>query len=485
MKTILSAIFRHETNRLAPGKTGWEDYRNRYALYEEQAIRQLLAGAKNEMNAFMDYFDPLEDYRILPSLALNASPGPVVLQELFDDACARLVEAAQNVDAILLCLHGAMVTEESEDGEGVLLEALRNAVGPDVPIMATLDLHANVTSKMVDNATALFAYYNNPHTDFYETGRRAAKCLHQTLAGKLRPVMKWSMQDMLLPVTPTAHPAMAPFREKAMALSGQPGIIDVSICHGFYLSDIRDMGLSVLAVTDGDGREAQRIADDLSAEIFDRREAFEKHTLSLEAAVTAALQSREYPVVLADVADNPGCGASVDTTGLLRELLRQGAKDVAFAVMYDPQAVALAEKGGVGSTISLSLGGKTAPERNGEPLELTAYVKRLTDGMFRNRDEMNHGMLMKFGKCALLVVDGVQIIVCSIRTQPFDLEIYRHIGIRPQDMKILAVKSAAHFRASFGKVAAQILEVEAPGFAPADPRNAGLTHVRRPIYPLD
>ena len=488
VKRIITAMFRHETNRQAPGLTDFQDFTNRYAVYGEDAVRQRLSGARNEVNAFLSYFDGLDGYCIQPVLALNASPGAVVAQRVFDDTCARLLEAvksAPQVDGILLCLHGAMVTETSDDGEGVLLKALRNAVGLDVPIMATLDLHANVTPAMVENATALFAYYNNPHTDSYETGLRAAKCLHKTLEGKLHPVMAWQMQDLLLPVTPTAHPAMAPFREKAMLLSNAPELIDVSICHGFYLSDIRGMGLSVLAVSDGNPARAQSIAQSLAGEIFNRRKEFQKHTVSPGDAARMAIESECFPLVLADVADNPGCGASMDGTGLLHQLLAQGATGVALAAMYDPEAVALAEKAGVGSTVTLSLGGKVSPERTGGSIEVTAYVKAITDGQFRNRDEVNQGLLVSFGKCALLAVDGVQIIVCSVRTQPLDLEVYRHIGIHPEDMKILVVKSAAHFRASFSKVAARILEVNAPGLAAPDPESAGLTHVRRPIYPLD
>lgn len=488
MKTILTATFRHETNRLSPGLTTFQDYHNRFCVYGGEAVRKQFAGTKDEMNAFLTYFDALGDYNIQPILALNASPGPVVAQEVFDDTCARLVAAVENtpkVDGILLCLHGAMVTETIEDGEGVLLEALRKASGPDVPIMATLDLHANVTQKMLDNATALFAYYNNPHTDTYETGLRACKCLHDTLEGRIRPVMGWARQDMLLPITPTAHPAMAEYVDKVKALSKEAGMIDVSICHGFFLADIHDMGLCVLAVADGSAELAQETAETLSGTLFADRQLFQKETATPREAVRMAMESDTYPVVLADVADNPGCGASVDSTGLLAALLETNAQDVAFAVMYDPEVVELAEKAGVGSTVSVLLGGKSAPDRTGGPVSVTAYVKAITDGQFRNRDEMYHGLTMKFGKCALLVAGGIQIIVCSVRSQPWDLEIYRHIGIRPEDMKILVVKSAAHFRASFGKVAMRIIEVDAPGIAPPNPKTAGLTHVRRPIYPLD
>lgn len=488
MKRILTAAFRHETNRQAPGVTDFQDFEDRYAVYSEEAVRQRLAGARDEMNGFLDYFDALEGYTIEPVLALNAAPGPAVAQRVFDDTCARLVAAvksADQVDGILLCLHGAMVTQTSEDGEGQLLQALRAEVGPDVPIMATLDLHANVSPLMIEKATALFAYYNNPHTDPYETALRASKCMHATLEGQISPVMGWCLQDFLLPVTPTAHPAMAGFVEKAKTLSREPGMIDVSICHGFYKSDIYGMGLSVLAISDGNQDMAQNIAQSLSRELFDAREQFRKETVSAREAVRMAMESDRFPVVLADVADNPGSGASSDSTELLRTLLVMKAQQTAFATICDPLVVQQAASAGVGSTIPVALGGKVAPEITGGPIEVMAYVKTLTDGQFRNRDEVSQGLLMKFGPCALLVVDGIQIIVSSIRAQPWDLEIYRHIGIRPEDMKILVVKSAAHFRASFSKIAARIIEVDAPGLAAPDPARAGLKHVRRPVYPLD
>lgn len=488
MKIILTAAFRHETNRHAPGITDFSDFEKRYCVHGEEAVRQRFAGAREELNGVLDYFDVLSDYCVKPVLALNATPGPVVSQQVFDDTCQRLVAAIKEqpqIDGILLCLHGAMVTQSSEDGEGELLEILRSQVGKDVPIMATLDLHANITSKMVSNADGLFAYYTNPHVDAYDAAMRACKCMHDTLEGKIRPVLEYSPRDFLLPVVTTADPAMYPFVQKAQALSNTPEMIDVSICHGFYKADITDMGISVLSVSDGNRKLAKAIADDLSAEVFAQRKKFRKEIPSAEEAVKIAVNSDVFPVVLADVADNPGSGATADSTGLLKALLEADAQDVAFAIICDPQVAAAAKEAGINSTIAVELGGKVAPEITGGPVKCQAKVLAITDGQFRNRDVMAHGMLMNFGTSALLQIKGVKVIVCSFRMQPWDLEIYRHIGIAPENMKILAVKSAAHFRASFGKVAKKIIEVDAPGLAAPKPEKAGLQHVRRPIYPLD
>ena len=488
MKTILIAEFRHETNRYAPGVTDMQIYAQRNAVFGEEAVRARFAGAKNEMTGFMDFFREKEQYRIVPVLAMNAAPGAPVEQgvwQLVKDKLLEAIRAQTKVDALLLCLHGAMVTEQYEDGEGELLEALREQVGPDVPIIATLDLHANITQKMVRCADAFFPYDYYPHTDMYEAGLRAAACTYKTLEGLVRPVMACKKLDLILPYMPTACEAFAPFLEKAQSMRDQGAVIDVTVCHGFFASDIYEQGVAVLAVTNADASLAQNIADALGQEIFAARKQLHRTFYEPQEAVEIAQSSTQYPVVLADVADNPGSGGSTDSTLLLRTMIEKNVQDAAVAVICDPQVVEQAQQAGVGSCIRASLGGKVAPEVTGGPICCDAYVKAITDGKFCNRDEMCQGLLVNFGTCALLQVGGIQIIVSSFRTQPWDLEVYRHCGIQPQDMKILMVKSAAHFRASYGKIAAQILDVQAPALAPQEPQMLPLTHSRRPIYPLD
>lgn len=488
MKTILIAEFRHETNRYCPGITDMEIYTQRNAVFGETAVRERFAGAKNEMTGFMDYFCERTDYRVVPVLAMNAAPGGVVDQKVWELVRDKLLEAIgkeDKVDGLLLCLHGAMVTQLYEDGEGELLEILRQRVGAEVPIIATLDLHANITEKMVCYADAFFPYDYYPHTDMYEAGLRAASCMDKTLAGELRPIMACKKLDMILPYMPTAFEVFAPFLARAQAMRCNGKIIDVTICHGFFASDIYEQGVTVLAVTDADASLAQSVANDLGAQIYEARKNLRRTFYSAEEAVDIAINSHVYPVVLADVSDNPGSGGSTDATLLLRTMVEKDVHNAAVAVICDPETVMQAEVAGVGSYIQVQLGGKIAPEVTGGPIACSAYVKAITDGLFRNRDEMCQGLLVNFGKCALLQVGGIQVIVSSFRTQPWDLEIYRHCGIRPQDMKVLMIKSAAHFRASFGTVAARILDVQTPALAPQNPEMLPLAHSRRPIYPLD
>ncbi len=488
MKTILTAEFKHETNRYAPGITDFAEYERRNAVFGEAAVRERFAGAKNETTAFFHFFADKEDYEIIPVLAMNAAPGPVVEQSVWQTVADRLVEAIEKtpkVDGLLLSLHGAMATEDYEDGEGELLEVLRNKVGKDVPIIVSLDLHANITQKMVDNADGLFPFDYYPHTDMYETGLRAAKCMFRTLEGEVRPILRWSKLDVILPYMPTEHPAYRPFLTQTHNHRENGKMIDLGICHGFFAADIYEQGVAVLAVADGDADLAQQAANDLGKQIFAARKQLRRSFYTPEEAIRLAMESDTYPVVLAEVADNPGSGGSTDAVTLLKTLIEMGAQDVAMAVVYDPEVVAIAEKAGVGATIHVELGGKLAPQITGGPLECDAYVKVITDGNYRNRDKMSQGLLTKFGKCALLCIGTIQVIVCSTRTQPWDLEVYRHCGIQPQDIKILVVKSAAHFRASFSTVSKRILDVETPALAPQNPEMLPLARCRRPIYPLD
>lgn len=488
MKTIISGIFQQETNRYAEGVMTREHFKQVTFLCSQEEVFKTYTGVRKEMGAFVDFFSDKTDYRLVAPIALEASPGPVVAQDvwqLFLDRILEAVAAEEKVDGILLGLHGAMVTEEFEDAEGELLERIRSVVGADVPVVVTLDLHANMTKKMMENATAFFVYDCYPHTDAYEIAFRAAECIYETIEGRLKPVMAWKKLDMIMPYMPSEEAVFAPFLAKARALRSEKPMVNVNICHGFFASDIYEQGAAVIAVADGDEALAQKTANELGEELYAARKTLTRNYYTAQEAVKLAMESQEYPVVLADVNDNPGSGASTDAPQLLKTLIDAKAKDVAVAVIYDPETVLVAEKAGVGSVVSVQLGGKVVPQITGGPICCEAYVKAITDGAVRLRGPMRRGSMRYFGKCALLQIDGVSVIVSSYRVQPFDLEVYRHIGIHPENMKILVVKSAVHFRADFSTVAKKILDVLTPAEAPQRPEDLPLAHSRRPIYPLD
>jgi len=488
MKTIICAEFKQETNRYAKGVSGLKEYTEREYLFGEEILRQTFTGTKSELGGFFDVLNKEPECKLVPVLGLNASPGPVTAQAIWQQVADTLlgaIDEEDRVDGILLALHGAMVTEDMEDGEGELLQLLRQKVGPDVPIVASLDLHVNMTQKMMDNATALFPCDYYPHTDFYEAGVRAANCIWQCVNGKIQPVMKWNKLDLIFPYVPTAGEHFAPLLKKAQDWRNSGTLLDATICHGFFAGDIYEQGATVLAVSNGDPDLAQRLADELAADVWNARKLLDRHFYTPQEAIKLALENGEYPMVLADVADNPGSGATTDSVVLLQHLLDAGVEDAALAVLYDPQVAEQAWQAGEGAVIQVALGGKISPEITGGPLHCTALVEKLTDGCYRNRDQMNQGVAMCLGNSALLKIGGVQVIVCSRHTQPYDLEVYRHCGIAPENMKLLVVKSAAHFRASFGTVAKAIYDVETPALGPMRPQMLPLSHSRRPIWPLD
>lgn len=488
MKTIICGQFKQETNRYAKGVSGLKEYMEREYLFGEDELRGAFQGARNELGGFFDVLDREPNCRLVPVLALNASPGPVTEQTIWlqvKDALIDAIDAQPSVDGVLLALHGAMVTEEMEDGEGELLQAIREHIGKDIPIITTLDLHANMTIKMMENATAFFPCDYYPHTDFYETGARAARCLWRAVNGLEKPIMKWNKLDLIFPYVLTQSGPFVPLLRKAQACRELGTLINASICHGFFAGDIYEQGAAVIAVADGDAELAQSFADELAGDIWESKDLLNRKFYSPDEAVIIAKNANQWPVVLADVADNPGSGATTDSVILLKKLLEANVKDAAVAVIYDPDVVDQARRSGIGVQINIKLGGKLAPEITGGPLCCSALVENLTDGRFRNIDQMNQGVLMLFGNCAVLLIGGIHVIVCSNHTQPYDLEIYRHCGIDPKQMKILVVKSAVHYRASFGTIAKQIIDVEAPALGPMSPHMLPLEHCRRPIYPLD
>ena len=488
MKKILCGQFKQETNRYAPGLSDEQAYRSREYCWGEEAVRAHFTGAKCELGAFFDELDPYEDCQLIPVVALNAPPGAVTAQCIWQqvtDCLLAAIDAQPELDGVLLALHGAMATEDMEDGEGNLLERLRQRLGPDIPIVTTLDLHANITQRMVENATALVACDYYPHTDIYETGLRAAKILWQAVNGTAKPVMRYHKLPMLFPFVITSMGPIVPLLKQAQQLRETGKLMSASICHGFFHSDIYDLGAAVLTVADADADLAQKCADELAESIWAVKEQLMRKFYSPEEAVKLAIEAQNGPIVLADVADNPGSGATMDSVVLLRKLLEAGAENVAFAAVCDPEVVQQAKQAGVGAVIQVELGGKQAPDITGGPICCTALVEKLTDGRVYNQGPMLKGLLVYYGDCALLRIDGVQVIVCSNHAQPYDMEVYRHCGIDPKEKKILVVKSAVHFRADFQSVAQQIFDVETPALGCMRPQMLPLARCRRPIYPLD
>ncbi|HHY36850.1 MAG TPA: M81 family metallopeptidase, partial [Firmicutes bacterium] len=318
MKTVLIAEFKQETNTFVPGKTTMEDFRSRNLL-EGEEILTYFQGYKNEMGAFLEVLSSRRDIRIIPSIAANAQPGPMVHRDVYDYVRARLlqdIKKSGKLDGILLSFHGAMVVDGIEDPEGTLLEDIRRQVGGSLPLCLSLDFHANITRKMAQNATLMFPFRYYPHIDMYEAGLNAARAILGILDGTILPVMRVIKLPILCPLVPTDEEPFARFIEKAVSFEQVEDVLSAAIVAGFPYADIREGGMSVIVQTNNNAGRAEAMAQSLARTVWEAREELKPDSKPVAAAVTEALATPGV-TVLADVVDNPGAGSPGDAAEII------------------------------------------------------------------------------------------------------------------------------------------------------------------------
>jgi len=431
----------------------------------------------------------LRGARLVPSVAAAASPAGLVTRDIYEHVKERMLgdlKAAGALDGVLLDLHGAMVPEGLDDGEGDLIEAVRRVVGPEMPIAVTLDFHSNLSASMVDGADLLHGYKTYPHVDMGERGVEATERLLDVIGKRLRPTAAVRKPPILPPLGSqgTARGPMRRLYDVAAEMEKDPKVISISIFAGFPHADIPDAGFGIYVVTDDDQALADRLADQLAATAWTHRHEFVHTALPVREAVAKALAAEGKPIVLADMADNTGGGAAGDGTEILRELLRVGARSATVACIWDAAAVQACVKAGVGASVTLDVGGKV-DDRHGAPVRVTGTVRTLSDGRFIHRGPMMNGLPGRLGATAVLDVNDVKVILISYRWQTLDPEMIRFVGIDPLREKILVVKSTIHYRAAFEPIAKEIIEVDAPGLSSSNLARFEYRRVRRPIFPLD
>jgi microcystin degradation protein MlrC len=481
------AMFSHETNTFSTIPTDRRQFEARDLRYGGELL-EAYRGTGTCLGGMIDAAGA-RGVTLVPSLAAAASPAGRVTGDFYALTKERLVadlRAAGALDGVLLDLHGAMVPESTEDGEGDLLGAVREAVGPSVPVAVTLDFHANVTHDMVRHATLLHGYKTYPHVDMDARGREATERLLDVAAGGIRPTVAWRQPPLLPPIAGqlTARGPMRRLYDLAAEMERDPKVVTISIFAGFPLADIKDAGLSIYVATDNDQALADRLADRLAATAWEHRREFLHTALPVGEAVARALATAGRPVILADIADNTGGGAGGDTTEILRELLRVGARQTTVACIWDAEAVQACVKAGVGATVTVRVGGRVDPS-HGAPVPVTGRVRTLSDGRFIHKGPMFRGLEGRLGPTAVLDVNDLKIILISLRWQTLDPEMLRFVGIEPTAERILVVKSSIHYRAAFEPLAHTLIEVDAPGLSSSNLARFTFKHVRRPIYPLD
>jgi len=487
MARIAVGGFQHETNTFAPVKADFDAFAEADAwpgLTRGDGLFDAVAGINLPLAGFIEAAEET-GHTLTPLSWCSASPSAHVTEDAFERVSAMLLEdvAAAKPDAVYLDLHGAMVTEHLPDGEGELLKRVRATLGPDVPVIASLDLHANISGEMCAAASALTAYRSYPHIDMGETGARAAEIMDLALQAGGAPAVHLRPIDFLVPINAQCtmeDPAGALYRRLA-ELEAAPGVWRLSFAMGFPPADIAICGPSVYGCgVDADA--VRRAVDSLADEIEAKEGEFSEELFAPEEAVRLAMEnSAPGPFVIADTQDNPGAGGNSDTVGMLEALLGCGAQDAVLAILYDPEVAEAAHAAGEGHRFKAALGAKSG-QPGQRPYEGKFRVERLGDGRFTATGPMWRGARIELGPMALLKVEDkqadIRVIVASRKFQAADQSIFRHLGLEPSEQGILVLKSSVHFRADFQPVAARIVTAIAPGPNLADTRKFPYRNLR-------
>lgn len=486
---VVIALMKHETNTFSPVPTPLSRFAKGQAEpYRGQAAHDAYRGTNSAMAAYIDLAEQAGAEIVTP-VAANAPPSAAVEDDAYEWIAGHICDAvAKGCDAVLLDLHGAMVTRRFEDGEGELLTRLRR-VAPDVPIGVALDMHTNMYPAIAELATTLAGYQTYPHIDNYETGMRAGRPIFAMLDGKTQPVIAWGNRPMLPHVMrqSSLHSPNRDLQARCKEMEAN-GALAATLFVGFPHADITNAGLSAVIVTDGDKVLAGRYRDELLDYAWNHRADFVYELEPLEQSIARARPVAGGPVVLLDHYDNSASGGTMDTMTVLGAILDAGLDDVAVFAIHDPAAVQTMKKAGIGATVTLPLGGKTdmpSIGRTGEPLELSGTVTAITDGRYRNDGPAQSGVMMDMGPTAVLDTGKAEIVVISRHQEPNDQQCFRSLGIDPAAKTFLMLKSRVHWRAGFGDLARDVIECAGSGVCTSDYGQLAFHNVRRPIYPLD
>jgi microcystin degradation protein MlrC len=491
---LLLATLSHETNTFSPVPTKLERFcRDGTTLLAGQAAIDFYRGTGTCMGGYLAVADEIKAQVVVPLCASSPPSGPVD-SDAYETFCRTITDAVAQggFDAIWLDLHGAMVAERYEDGEGELLRRIR-AIDPRTPICVAYDMHANLFDAMVANAQIVTGYHTYPHIDQRETAERAARALLRAMRGEVRPTAAWGTAPML-PHVMAQGTHQAPNKElQALCASWESSgrALAASVFVGFPHADISMAGLSAVVVTDNDQRAAQAMVDELLGTAWQSRRDFMFDIEPLEASVRRAktlAAPGKLPVVLLDHYDNCASGGTMDTTDTLREIIRQELDDAVFFGIYDPDAVQQAVKAGVGARVTLSIGAKLPMPQlpvASEPLTVTGTVQTISSGAFRLKGGLTPGLQIYMGRTVVLDTGRVQIVLLSRHIEPTAQEMLQVLGIDPAKKQFVAIKSRVHWRADLGKIAREIVPCAGVGVCTSDYAQLKFNKVRRPIFPLD
>ncbi len=491
-RRFVIASMLHETNTFSPVPTPLAAFGPGGPLSGERAIAEL-ADTNYAIGGFIGLAQEAGAEFTVPVAASAHPSGPVAREAYEAIAAAILAEIRKGCDAVMLDLHGAMVCEHGDDGEGELLARIR-ALAPALPIAVALDFHAQMTRRMVENATVITGYRTYPHVDMRLTGERAGRTLLRALDGQARPAMLWGRSPILsstLSHTPSRNP-MKDVMDRAIAAEATDEVLNASVFGGFPQADIPHLGLSAViaydAARDSAAERARALRDTLLDQAWERREAFMYRGEPLAESIARARTITEGPVILVDHGDNTASGGTQDVMSVLEEVMRQRLDDVVAGPFCDPQAVARMIEAGLGANVSIDVGGRVdmpALGLKGRPMPLSGKVQAITDGEFVVTGPMATGARVRMGRTAVLDTGRVQVVVSEGRVEPYDLGVFTHCGIDPRRKRYVLIKSRQHFRAGFEPIARHIIECQGLGVTASDIALFDYRRRPRPLYPFE
>lgn len=489
---IVTGTISHETNTFSNIPTNLDEFGKQTITLGDDIPRRFKGTASIEA-AYMDAARK-HGFELVWTVWASAIPGGLIPRETFDWIEGKLLDGikkAGKIDGVLLHLHGSAVVDGIPDAEGRILEDVRKLVGPKVPIANTLDLHSLNTEQMMANSNLMIGYDTYPHIDSYDRGMEVAEKLVKMIKGELKPTGALEKPPLWTPlqsqVTSRPDTPMRKLIDRAWEIEKDPKVISASVFGGFPFADVAHLGFSTMVYTNNDPALARKYARELAKMGWDMHDRWLVHPTPVKEAVKQAIEAKEGPVILADIADSGAGGTSGDATEVLRAMLRQGARSGSVCSISDQEAIDKAVAAGVGATITMKIGGKR-DKLHGEPVEVTGKVKLIHDGEFIRKGPMLTGAVQTVGKTVVLEIGGIggiEVMLTEHRAHPNDLEYFRAFGIEPTHRKMLVLKSAAHYRAAFDPIAKLTIEVDAPGITSPNYKSYNFKKIRRPMYPFD
>jgi microcystin degradation protein MlrC len=478
----------HETNTFSTVPTDYELFESTGIFRGQEVVREF--GASQATMAGLLAAGERTGVELVPLFFAHAHPFGTITREAFEQLAGEmldLLKAHGPWDGVLLGLHGAAVSEDDPDADGEILRRVRELVGPRVPIGAAHDMHANVSRQMIEHATVTTVYQTNPHLDARERALECADLIIRTVQGEIHPVQALEMPPLVVNILKqfTGDEPMRGLVEAAAAARAAPGMLSASVVEGYPYADVPEMGMSFLAIADGDPAAAHATARNLTRMAWERRAALQGQAPSPEAALRRAMAAARGPVVLMDVGDNIGGGSPADSTILLAEARRQGVRSF-LQTLCDPQAVQACVASGIGSEVTLPVGAKT-DDRHGQPVVVSGCVRTISDGRFEDPRPTHGGFRFFDGgpTIRLDTTDGHTLVLTSKRVGNTSIQQMYSLGIRPEEYRVVIAKGVISPRPAYAPIASEIILVDTPGVTTADLTRFEYHRRRKPLYPFE